>query len=247
MRQIVLDTETTGLEHKLGHRIVEIAAVELCNRQFTDNHFHYYLNPERESDEGALQVHGLTTEFLKDKPRFHEISKELLNFICDAELIIHNAPFDVGFLNHELGLINLKTLNNYCLSITDTLKLAKEFHPGKRNNLDALCERYNIDNSRRTLHGALLDAELLAEVYLAMTRGQESLLIELEYVEPVQQALDKLDSFKTKIIEATADEYAQHLMILENISRESNNNCLWNRLGNKNTIDDKSVCGGNLN
>ena len=247
MRQIVLDTETTGLEHKLGHRIVEIAAVELCNRQFTGNHFHYYLNPERESDEGALQVHGLTTEFLKDKPRFHEISKELLNFICDAELIIHNAPFDVGFLNHELGLINLKTLNNYCLSITDTLKLAKEFHPGKRNNLDALCERYNIDNSRRTLHGALLDAELLAEVYLAMTRGQESLLIELEYVEPVQQALSKLDNFKIKIIEATADEYAQHLMILENISRESNNNCLWNRLGNKNPIDDKSVCRGNLN
>lgn len=245
MRQIVLDTETTGLEHKLGHRIVEIAAVELCNRQFTGNHFHYYLNPERESDEGALQVHGLTTQFLKDKPRFHEISKELLSFICDAELIIHNAPFDVGFLNHELGLINLKTLNNYCLSVTDTLKLAKEFHPGKRNNLDALCERYNIDNSKRTLHGALLDAELLAEVYLAMTRGQESLLIELEYVEPVQQALSKLDNFKIKIIEATADEYAQHLMILENISRESNNNCLWNRLEIKNPINDMSMCGGN--
>lgn len=238
MRQIVLDTETTGLEHKLGHRIVEIAAVELCNRQFTGNHFHYYLNPERESDEGALQVHGLTTEFLQDKPKFYEISKEFLNFINDAELIIHNAPFDVGFLNHELGLVNLETLDNYCLSISDTLKLAKEFHPGKRNNLNALCERYNIDNSKRTLHGALLDAELLAEVYLAMTRGQESLLIELEYVEPIQQALSKLDNVNIKIIEATTEEYAQHLMILENISRESNNNCLWNRLETGTPIDD---------
>ncbi|MDP1550853.1 MAG: DNA polymerase III subunit epsilon [Nitrosomonas sp.] len=247
MRQIVLDTETTGLEYKLGHRIVEIAAVELCNRQFTGNHFHYYLNPERESDEGALQVHGLTTEFLKDKPRFHEVYKELLNFINDSELIIHNAPFDVGFLNHELGLISLKTLNNYCLSITDTLKLAKEFHPGKRNNLDALCERYCIDNSKRTLHGALLDAELLAEVYLAMTRGQESLLIELEYVEPIQQALGKLDNVNIRIIEATAEEYAQHLMVLENISRESNNNCLWSRLETGNPIDAKSQRRGNLN
>lgn len=247
MRQIVLDTETTGLEHKLGHRIVEIAAVELCNRQFTGNHFHYYLNPGRESDEGALKVHGLTTEFLKDKPRFHEVSKELLNFISDAELIIHNAPFDVGFLNHELGLVNLEKLDNYCLSITDTLKLAKEFHPGKRNNLDALCERYNIDNSKRTLHGALLDAELLAEVYLAMTRGQESLLIELEYVEPIQLALSKLDNVNIRIIEATAEEYVQHLMVLENISRESSNNCLWNRPETENPIDAKSKRGGNQN
>ncbi|WP_394807699.1 DNA polymerase III subunit epsilon [Nitrosomonas sp.] len=245
MRQIVLDTETTGLEHKLGHRIVEIAAVELCNRQFTGNHFHHYLNPERASDEGALQVHGLTTEFLKDKPRFHEISKELLNFISDAELIIHNAPFDVGFLNHELGLVNLEKLDNYCFSITDTLKLAKEFHPGKRNNLDALCERYNIDNSKRTLHGALLDAELLAEVYLAMTRGQESLLIELEYVEPIQLALSKLENVNIRIIEATAEEYVQHLMILENISRESNDNCLWSRSETENPIDAKSKYGGN--
>ena len=244
MRQIVLDTETTGLEHKLGHRIVEIAAVELCNRQFTGNHFHYFLNPERDSDEGALQVHGLTTEFLKDKPRFYEISKEFTSFINNAELIIHNAPFDVGFLNHELGLANLNTLDNYCLSVTDTLRLAKEFHPGKRNNLDALCERYNIDNSKRTLHGALLDAELLAEVYLAMTRGQESLLVELEYVELIQQqALSKLDNVNLKIIEATAEEYAQHLLILENISIESNNNCLWNRFERENSIDDKSMWG----
>lgn len=230
MRQIVLDTETTGLEHKHGHRIVEIAAVELCNRQFTGNNFHYYLNPERDSDEGALQVHGLTTEFLQDKSKFHEISNEFLSFINDAELIIHNAPFDVGFLNHELDLINLQTLDSYCLLITDTLKLAKELHPGKRNNLDVLCERYHIDNSRRTLHGALLDAELLAEVYLAMTRGQESLFIELERIEPIQHSIGNLDNFNFRIIEATAEEYTQHLKILENIARDSNNKCVWKEL-----------------
>ncbi len=230
MRQIILDTETTGLDHKQGHRIVEIAAVELINRRLTGNYFHYYLNPERDSDEGALQVHGLTAEFLQDKPKFIEISKEFLSFMSDAELIIHNAPFDVGFLNHELNLINLQTLESYSLLITDTLKLAKELHPGKRNNLDALCERYNVDNSRRTLHGALLDAELLAEVYLAMTRGQESLLIELDPIEFIHCSIDDLDQLNLKIIEATAEEYAQHLMVLENITRQSNNRCLWKNL-----------------
>lgn len=240
MRQIVLDTETTGLEHKHGHRVIEIAAVELINRQFTGNHFHYYLNPERDSDEGALQVHGLTSEFLQDKPKFHEISKEFIIFINDAELIIHNAPFDAGFLNHELNLINLQTLNSYCLLITDTLKLAKELHPGKRNNLDALCERYNIDNSKRTLHGALLDAELLAEVYLAMTRGQESLLIELEHIEPIRYSTNNLDNLNLKIIEATAEECAQHLKILENIAHESNNKCLWQAFETKITTDNQS-------
>ncbi|SFE91960.1 DNA polymerase III subunit epsilon [Nitrosomonas sp. Nm166] len=237
MRQIVLDTETTGLEYKHGHRIVEIAAVELSNRQFTGNYFHYYLNPERNSDEGALQVHGLTTEFLQDKPKFHEIAKEFLSFINDAELIIHNAPFDVGFLNHELNLINLQALNSYCLLVTDTLKLAKDLHPGKRNNLDALCERYNIDNSKRTLHGALLDAELLAEVYLAMTRGQESLLIELEHTEFIQYSIHSLSIRNLRIIEATVEEYAQHLMILENIARESSNKCLWKKLETENSTD----------
>ena len=154
MRQIILDTETTGLDHKQGHRIVEIAAVELSNRMLTGHHFHHYLNPERDSDEGALKVHGLTSEFLHDKPKFLGISKEFINFILDAEIIIHNAPFDVGFLNHELNLIEHQPLENYCRQITDTLKLAKELHPGKRNNLDALCERYRVDVARRTLHGA---------------------------------------------------------------------------------------------
>ena len=228
MRQIILDTETTGLDYKLGHRIVELAAVELSNRQFTGNNFHFYLNPQRESDEGALQVHGLTTEFLRDKPKFHEIVKDFLNFIQDAELIIHNAPFDVGFLNHELNLIKHQSLDNYCRHITDTLKLAKELHPGKRNNLDALCERYSIDNSRRTLHGALLDAELLAEVYLAMTRGQESLLMDFEHTEFIHAAsITDLTHFNFRIIQATSEEYAQHAMVLEQIARESNNHCIW--------------------
>ncbi|MDO8333902.1 MAG: DNA polymerase III subunit epsilon [Nitrosomonas sp.] len=239
MRQIILDTETTGLDHRQGHRIVEIAAVELSNRQLTTQHFHYYLNPERDSDEGALQVHGLTTEFLRNKPKFSEISKEFLSFIADSELVIHNAPFDVGFLNHELNLINLKTLDKYCLSIIDTLKLAKELHPGKRNNLDALCDRYNIDNSKRTLHGALLDAELLAEVYLAMTRGQESLLMDLEQFLPILNSVENLDNLKLKIIEATAQECAQHFMVLDNIARESNNKCLWNRLNAENSVENQ--------
>jgi DNA polymerase III subunit epsilon len=227
MRQIVLDTETTGLEHKLGHRIVEIAAVELCNRQLTGQHFHYYLNPDRESDEGALQVHGLTSEFLQDKPRFTDISKEFLSFIHDAELIIHNAPFDVGFLDHELGLAKLNALNNYCNQITDTLKLAKELHPGKRNNLNALCDRYKIDNSKRTLHGALLDAELLADVFLAMTRGQESLLIESEPNNINDDLISNVDHLNLKLLSANQEELQLHTQILEKIARENSGKCLW--------------------
>ena len=168
MRQIFLDTETTGLESKLGHRIIEIAAVEMINRTLTGRQFHNYLNPDRKVEAGALQIHGLTDDFLQDKQRFFDITNELLEFIDGAELIMHNAPFDVGFLNNELGLAKLQPLENYCHSITDTLKIAKELHPGKRNNLNALCERYQINNSKRVLHGALLDAELLAEVYLAI-------------------------------------------------------------------------------
>ena len=232
MRQIVLDTETTGLEYKLGHRIVEIAAVEVCNRQLTGNHFHHYLNPERESDEGALQVHGLTRAFLEDKPKFREICKDFINFIHDAELIIHNAPFDVGFLNHELGLEKLSTVEAYCLQITDTLKLAKDLHPGKRNNLDALCERYKIDNSKRTLHGALLDAELLAEVYLAMTRGQESLLMDLDIVSSIgDQGVIDIKSLNLCVLPATEVELKLHVEQLEHIEKESNNQCIWKNFG----------------
>ncbi|MCB1949001.1 MAG: DNA polymerase III subunit epsilon [Burkholderiales bacterium] len=231
MRQIVLDTETTGLEYKLGHRIVEIAAVEISNRQLTGNHFHRYLNPERESDEGALQVHGLTRAFLQDKPKFREIARDFLDFVYEAELIIHNAPFDVGFLNHELGLEKMSTLDTYCAQITDTLKLAKDLHPGKRNNLDALCERYKIDNSKRTLHGALLDAELLAEVYLAMTRGQESLMMDLDSTNPIGSQIDYgVDSLSLRVISASAEELERHECQLEQIDRESDNRCIWKKM-----------------
>lgn len=227
MRQIFLDTETTGLDPKLGHRIVEIAAVEMCNRQLTDRHFHYYLNPERESDASALQIHGLTREFLQDKQKFREIGEAFLEFIEGAELLIHNAPFDVGFLDHELGLIRLSPLKNYCTGITDTLVLAKELHPGKRNNLDALCERYQIDHSKRTLHGALLDAELLAEVYLAMTRGQESLLMELDIAPLAVDTAVMMENLHLVVLPASESELELHSQQLENIDKESKGQCLW--------------------
>jgi DNA polymerase-3 subunit epsilon len=230
MRQIFLDTETTGLEPKLGHRIVEVAAVELCNRRLTGRHFHHYVNPERDSEAGALQVHGLTTAFLQDKPKFLEIVNEFLEFIDDAELIIHNAPFDVAFLDHELGLAKLKPLDSYCLTVTDTLKMAKELHPGKRNNLDALCDRYQIDNSKRTLHGALLDAELLADVYLAMTRGQESLCIELESVATGSGTPVNVDDLNLIVLPANQEELTLHSKRLDVIDQESNGKCLWKQL-----------------
>ena len=228
MRQIILDTETTGLDPALGHRILEIAGVELVNRRLTTNHFHRYVNPERESEEGALQVHGLTSEFLGDKPKFREISAELLDYISGAELIIHNAPFDVAFLNHEFSLLDLKAVTEYCPSVVDTLRLARELHPGKRNNLDALCERYQIDNSARTLHGALLDAQLLAEVYLSMTRGQDSLNMEVERTHVVSAA-EQISRAQLKLVttRATAEEIAAHEQQLAEIDQVSNGKCLW--------------------
>ena len=178
MRQIVLDTETTGIGHELGHRIIEIGCVELLGRKLTGKHFHVYLNPLRDVDEGAFRVHGISTEFLQDKPFFADIAEELIQFIDGAEVIIHNAPFDVGFLNAELKQAKWpKPLHDHC-SIFDTLVLARKKHPGQRNSLDALCKRYDIDNSNRQLHGALLDAEILAFVYLAMTGGQTNLFID---------------------------------------------------------------------
>lgn len=228
-RQIFIDTETTGLSPQLGHRIVEIAAVEAYNRRLTGQHFHYYLNPGRDSDEGALQVHGLTRDFLADKPIFQDIVKEFIAFIENAEILIHNAPFDIGFINHELELIACQPLQTCCPHITDTLILAKELHPGKRNNLDALCERYQIDNSVRTLHGALLDAELLAEVYLAMTRGQESLLDELEqpaqHVETRNRAV--IENLKLIVLPVNKTELELHEQMLKLIDKESKGNCLW--------------------
>ena len=233
MRQIFLDTETTGLEPKLGHRIVEVAAVELCNRRLTGRHIHHYVNPGRDSEAGALQVHGLTTEFLQNKPKFHEVAHEFIEFIDNAELIIHNAPFDVAFLNHELSLAKLNALDYYCAMITDTLKMAKELHPGKRNNLDALCDRYQVDNSKRTLHGALLDAELLADVYLAMTRGQESLFFEFEVSSAESGSVVNVDNLNLVVLPASQEELKFHKERLAEIDRVSDGKCLWNRLASK--------------
>ncbi|MBL78897.1 MAG: DNA polymerase III subunit epsilon [Nitrosomonadaceae bacterium] len=227
MRQIFLDTETTGLEAKLGHRIIEIGAVEMLDRRLTGSNFHHYLNPERLVESGALQVHGLTNDFLQDKQKFLAISNEFLEFISDSELIMHNAPFDSSFLNNELALAKLQSLENYCHSITDTLKMARKLHPGKRNNLDALCDRYQINNSKRVLHGALLDAQLLAEVYLAMTRGQESLAMEISLPKPNVNI--NVQDIKLVSLQANIEELNLHNEQLELINQESQGTCLWKR------------------
>ena len=231
MRQIILDTETTGLDPALGHRIIEIAAVEIVNRRFTDKHYHQYVNPEREIDAGAMEVHGLTAEFLADKPKFRDVAKEMLEFIEGAELIIHNAPFDVAFLDHELALLELQPLRGYCPQVTDTLKMAKGLHPGKRNSLDALCERYQIDNSARSLHGALLDARLLAEVYLSMTRGQESLLMDIgESASPLLDSAFSTADVELIVLRATPDELVEHNHQLEDIDKAAKGACLWKKM-----------------
>lgn len=231
MRQIILDTETTGLEPRQGHRVIEIAAVELVNRRLTGQNFHRYLNPERDIDEGAMQVHGITREFLEDKPRFVDVVDDFLAFIQDAELVIHNASFDVAFLNAELGLIGRGLLEQFCEGVVDTLAIARGLHPGQRNNLDALCKRYEVDNSSRTLHGALVDCELLAQVYLGMTRGQDTLLIESGVEQTVSSsgAAMRQRPPVLRIKTSEADE-ALHRGTLEEIDRESRGNCLWNRL-----------------
>lgn len=228
MRQIILDTETTGLEPAHGHRILEIAGVELVNRRLTGNHFHRYINPERDSEEGALQVHGLTTEFLRDKPKFKEIAAELIDYISGAELVIHNAPFDVAFLNAEFSRLKMKPVTEHCASVLDTLRLAKDIHPGKRNSLDALCDRYQIDNSARTLHGALLDAQLLAEVYLSMTRGQESLVMEVETVQ-VSITIEEVSrgDVALVVVNASDEELAAHEALVADIQKASGGKCLW--------------------
>jgi DNA polymerase III subunit epsilon len=232
MRQIVLDTETTGLDPRQGHRIIEVAAIELNGRKVSDRHFHRYINPEREVDAGAAEVHGLTLERLQDEPKFAEIAQGLLEFIKGAELIIHNAPFDVGFLNKELELVGLPLLKEHCPSVIDTLKLAKELHPGKKNNLNALCDRYQIDNSQRTLHGALLDTELLAEVYLAMTRGQDSLLGEEDADTEGQSTLFAQDMPRPalRVVQAGPEELAAHQSQLDEIDKASKGACLWRAL-----------------
>ncbi|SHG95570.1 DNA polymerase III subunit epsilon [Massilia sp. CF038] len=228
MRQIVLDTETTGLNPRTGDRVIEVGCVELKNRMLTGNNFHRYINPERDSEEGALAVHGLTTEFLRDKPKFAEIAAELRDYIQGAEVIIHNAPFDLGFLNHEFKLLGLPSFTEHCSGVIDTLVHAKEMHPGKRNSLDALCDRYGVSNSHRKLHGALLDAELLADVYLSMTRGQNSLSMELEVEENTGgPTLEAVALAEVIILAASADELAEHESVLGGLDKAVKGSCIW--------------------
>ena len=228
MRQIVLDTETTGLSPRDGHRIIELAAIELDGRKLSSRRFHRYLNPEREIDAGAVEIHGLTYERLQNEPKFSDIVYSFLEFIEGAELIIHNAPFDLSFLNNELELIGLQPLQNV---VVDTLKVAREMHPGKKNSLDALCGRYEIDNAHRTLHGALLDTELLAEVYFAMTRGQDSLLgDDLSGTRrPAEFSLDTSRP-RLRVLEPDEEEMAVHRQQLDEIDKASMGNCLWKQI-----------------
>ncbi len=231
MRQIFLDTETTGLDPAQGHRIIEIAAVEVIDRRLTRNHFHVYLNPDREIDLGAQQVHGISLEFLQDKPHFTDVAAELLDFIAGSEVVIHNAPFDVGFLDRELGMMGLPGIRSSCAGVTDTLKMAKDMRPGQRNNLDALCRHFGIDNSTRTLHGALLDAELLADVYLAMTRGQESLMMEIEEFSPVTgDASRKVRSMPLRRLQADEEELAAHRQYMTGLDKAAGGTSVWTRM-----------------
>ena len=229
MRKIALDTETTGLDPKQGHRIIELAAIELDGRKVSLRRFHRYLNPEREIDAGAAAIHGLTYERLQNEAKFADIVSGFLEFIEGAELIIHNAPFDMSFINRELELLELPPLQN---AVTDTLKLAREMHPGKKNSLDALCSRYEIDNAHRTLHGALLDTELLAEVYFAMTRGQESLLGDDRAPTTRQPAVLSTDAARPRlrVLQPGEEELAEHAQQLADIDKASKGNCLWLQL-----------------
>jgi DNA polymerase-3 subunit epsilon len=234
MRQIILDTETTGLEPSDGHRIIEIGCVELVNRRITGNTYHQYIQPDRVIDAGAREVHGITDQFLADKPRFADIAEEFLTFIRGAELIIHNAPFDVGFINHELTLLgkSVAPLSDHC-TIVDTLAIARRLHPGQRNNLDALCKRYQIDNSQRELHGALLDAEILADVYLAMTGGQATLSLDSRSdMHGDKTSIRRLHSDRPalRVIQASAEELAAHSTRLDAIDRAHEGACVWRRL-----------------
>lgn len=243
MRQIVLDTETTGLDSSEGHRIIEIGCVELINRRLTGNNYHQYVNPEREIDEGALDIHGITDESLADKPRFRDVAPDFLEYVKGAQLVIHNAPFDVGFLNYEFSLMadpqevdraGAVRIDDHC-AVEDTLQLARKLHPGQKNDLDSLCKRYSIDNSQRTFHGALLDAEILADVYLAMTGGQSGLFedhaghAQLGVVRVEIRRLDP-DRPRLPVIRASAEELQAHLAWLEELDKATEGRCIWRQL-----------------
>ena len=228
-RQIVLDTETTGLSFETGDRVIEIGCVELLDRKLSGNNLHLYVNPERDSHEDALKVHGISNEFLRDKPKFAEVAEDLIAYLRGAELIIHNAPFDVGFLNSELERAGRPKLGTFVDQVTDTLVMAKQLYPGKRNSLDALCDRLSVDNSSRTLHGALLDAELLADVYINLTRGQEAL--EIGFSDPVAASVTvaavDLRRFELPVIQATEEELAAHHDVLAQIDKSSGGKTVW--------------------
>jgi len=227
MRQVVLDTETTGLEAREGHRIIEIGCIEIVGRRVTERRFHQYVNPERDSDEGALAVHGLTRHFLEDKPKFAEVVDDLLAFVTDAEVIIHNAAFDVEFLDAELGRLGRGRFADHCGKVTDSLLLAREQNPGKRNSLDALCERHGVSNTHRTLHGALLDAGLLAEVFLAMTRGQDSLVIDVLADDSLASNFGPVDLGQLVAVTVAPEELAAHEALLDAIGKETRALPVW--------------------
>ncbi len=230
MRQIILDTETTGLEIQQDHRIIEIGCVEMVDRCLTGNNFHQYLQPDRKIDAGAISVHGITNEFLEDKPRFADIVEDLISYLSGAELVIHNAPFDVGFLNHELKrLQQQKPLIEEISSVVDTLVMARKKHPGKRNSLDALCDRYTIDNSRRDKHGALLDAEILSEVYLVMTGGQESLLLDGEDSDATDSNHHRRVNLEGELVvmQVDEDDLQAHEAYLNRLQQQTDGHCMW--------------------
>jgi DNA polymerase-3 subunit epsilon len=232
LRQIVLDTETTGLHANLGDRVIEIGCVEIVDRTLTAENFHSYLNPQRDSDPEALKVHGLTAEFLADKPMFADVAAALAEYLRGAEIIIHNAAFDTAFLDAEFGRLRMPPLAEVAGSVVDTVRMARELHPGKRANLDALCERYGVSNAHRNLHGALLDARLLAEVYLAMTRGQDSLIMDLDppAVAVVARAPGSAAGQRLQVLAASAEEIGQHQQVLADIDREIKHDCVWHVL-----------------
>jgi len=231
-RLIVLDTETTGLSAENGDRVIELGCVELFNRKLTGNDLHFYFNPERESHEDALKVHGLTTDFLRDKPKFAALANDVVEYLRGAELIIHNAAFDVGFLNKELELAGLPPLREFVAEVTDTLAMAKAVYPGKRNSLDALCDRFGVDRSNRTFHGAKLDAQLLADVYINLTRGQDALLIDVSTNEPTIGAVEAIDlrSFVLPVLMATEHELAAHDDLLGQLDKSSKGQTLFRQI-----------------
>ncbi len=238
MRQIILDTETTGFYFDKDDRLVEIGCVELLNRKLTGNNFHVYLNPGRDSEEGALRVHGLTTEFLRDKPVFSAVVEDLLTYVQGAEIIIHNAPFDLGFLNKELELLGRPKFKTFVANVLDTLVMAKELFPGKRNSLDALCDRLEVDNSSRTLHGALLDAELLADVYINMTRGQDALMMDTHSPQNPGVVVAPIDfsGLELPVLHASSQELVAHEDVIAQLNKSSGGKAVWGQSVQKTVV-----------